>query len=225
MESYRDRLNSVVEKFSSGDVEEAVGLDIDRSSYEGRIPGGVFDLWEKVGAGPFFGGYFQLCAPQSYRGIISQVLYGDAQMIPEQTHAIGFSAFGEIVAWNEQYRDVRIDLVNGQISCRSMFNPKPQFDPSVTILSRLLLADEPSFDVLDRGGKGLFKSAKLKLGKLRAGQIYGFRPILALGGNRTADSIKIYEALPHMAILAQAHRMQLMDNSVFPPKAVRRIGR
>ncbi|MDR9803133.1 GAD-like domain-containing protein [Rhizobium hidalgonense] len=224
MEQYSDRLNSVVDKFSGGKVEETVALKIDHASYEGRIPQGVFDLWEKVGAGPFFDGYFQLCAPQAYRGIINQVFDGDSQIAPAQTHAVGFSAFGEIIAWNEQFRDVRINLVSGQIACRSMFNPKPHIDPSVTILSRLLLADDPSFDVLGTDGKGLFKSAKLKLGKLQAGHIYGFTPILALGGNRAAESIKIYEALPHMAILAQAHHMHLVDNSVFPPKLVRIIG-
>lgn len=224
MGQYKDRLKSVIDKFVGDGVREFVTLDIDRAAYDGRIPPSVFELWAEIGAGPFLDGYFQLCDPRSYGGIIRQVFDGDEHIEPTRTHAIGFSAFGEIIAWNEEYRDVRISLVNGQVSCRWMFKPKPGVDPNMTILSRLLLADDVSFDVLDASGKGLFKSAKSKLGELQAGQIYGFKPILALGGNRSLNSLEVYDALPHMSILAQAHSMQLMDNSVFPPKPVRTIG-
>ncbi|TZG33544.1 DUF1851 domain-containing protein [Agrobacterium sp. B1(2019)] len=62
------------------------------------------------------------------------------------------------------------------------------------------------------------------MGKLAVGQIYGCKPIVALGGNRALESLTIYDALPHMVILGQAHDMQLMENAAFPPRPVRGIG-
>ncbi|MGZ2426687.1 T6SS immunity protein Tdi1 domain-containing protein [Rhizobium laguerreae] len=87
-----------------------------------------------------------------------------------------------------------------------------------------MLLDSPTFDEYDAEAEKLFKPARSKLGKLGVDQIYGFRPILALGGKRALASLTIYEALPHMAILAQAHELQLMDNAPFPPQPVRVIG-
>jgi hypothetical protein len=224
MVEYVDRLNSVIDKFSAGRAGEFVPCDIDRAAYEGKIPPAMFDLWDAVGAGPVFDGYFQLCNPNEYQGIIALVLEGDPEIDPGRTFAVGMSAFGEIVAWNEKYRDVRIDLVNSQVTCRQLFNPRPNVDPNVSILSRLLLADDASFDVPDGNGKGLFKSARVKRGKLATGQIYGFRPILAFGGSRSVDNIEVYPASPHMAILAQATSFHLLDVSAYPPKMTRVIG-
>lgn len=97
-------------------------------------------------------------------------------------------------------------------------NRKPNVDPNVSILSRLLLADDASFDVVDTSGKGLFKSARVKRRKPATGQIYGFKPMLAFGGNRSVDSIDIQPAVPHMALLAQASSFHLVDVFPYPPK-------
>jgi hypothetical protein len=151
------------------------------------------------------------------------VFDGDSQIDAERTHVLGFGAFGTIIAWNEVHQNVTIDLVNGQVSCQALVNGKT-YDPNIAVTSKLMLLDRPTFDEYDADAKKLFKPARSKFGKLGVGQIYGFRPILALGGNRALSSLAIYEALPHMAILAQAHEMQLMDNAPFPPQPVRVIG-
>lgn len=221
----QERLEAVIAKFTVGGIEtsDAAG-PWDAHKYEGRIPEAIFPLWERFGLGVFLDGHFQLCDPDFYRPIVSQVLGDDGDLDPDRTHPIGFSAFGEIVAWNEDHRDVRIDLVDGHVSCRWLTAPKHGIDPNMTLLTRLLLVDDASFDPLDAKGKPLFKSVRSRLGPLKSGEIYGFKPILAFGGNRAAADMARFEASAHMSILAQAQEFKLVDMSPYPPRPVRMIG-
>jgi hypothetical protein len=224
MQQYQDRLEAVINKFTSGGVVASQGRPADSGKLEGRIPEVIFQLWDRLGLGVFLDGYFQLCDPDKYRPILAQALDGDDDLDPVRTHPIGFSAFGEIIAWNEDYRDVRIDLVDGQVTSRWLVAPKEGIDPNMTILTRLLLADDVSFDPLDIDGKPLFKSVRTRLGKLEPDEIYSFKPILAFGGARASESVEKYQATPHMSILAQAQPLKLMDMAPYPPRIVRMIG-
>jgi hypothetical protein len=196
---------------------------VDRERYRDKVPDLMIEFWQQNGTGIILDGYFQFCEPDRYASILKLVFGGDPDIHAEQTHVLGFGAFGTIIAWNEVHQDVTIDLVKGQVSCPALVNGK-KYDPNLAVTSQLMLLDDPTLDEYDAHARKLFKRARLKVGKLGVGQIYGFKPILALGGNRALANLSIYEALPHMAILAQAHEMQLMDNAPFPPQPVRMIG-
>lgn len=220
MNNYQARLDSIVQDFGSPE-NGAAGLDL--GHYRGKVPEAMIDFWQQNGIGTVLDGYFQFCDPGRYSGILKLVFGGDPDIHAEQTHVLGFGAFGTIIAWNEVHQDVVVDLVKGQVACPALVNGKT-YDPNLAVTSQLMLLDDPTLDEYDAKTKKLFKPARSKLGKLGVGQIYGFKPILALGGNRALANLSIYEALPHMAILAQAHEMQLMDNAAFPPQPVRAIG-
>ncbi|SCB58940.1 protein of unknown function [Rhizobium aethiopicum] len=83
------------------------------------------------------------------------------------------------------------------MSCQALVNGKT-YDPNLAVTSELMLLDSPTFDEYDADAQKLFKPARSKLGKLGVGQIYGFKPILALGGNRDLANLVICEALPHI---------------------------
>ncbi|MCZ7856391.1 GAD-like domain-containing protein [Agrobacterium salinitolerans] len=223
MVSYQTRLDAVLTKLAAGQQEKGHG-PVDSEKYIGRIPESIFKVWDELGLGVFWNGYFQLCDPDKYRPIVDQVLIGDPDLDPERTHAIGFSAFGEMLAWNETHRSVYVALPESQVSCRWLTSPKEGVDPNLTILTSLLMVDDDSYDMPDENGRPLFKVAQSKLGELGAGQIYGFKPILAFGGPRNVNSLTVYDAFPHMSILAQAHDFELVDMTPFPPRPLRKIG-
>ncbi len=224
MEQYRQRFEAVLANFAEGSESTVRRGPENAEKYKGHLPESIFHLWDKIGLGVFLDGYFQLCDPDKYRPVLSQAFGNDPDLDPDKSYPIGFSAFGEIVAWNEEHRDVRIALVDGLVSCRWLLAPKQGIDPNITLLTSLLLADGASMDPLDENGKPLFPLVRSRLGILEPGQIYGFKPILAFGGNRTADSLAVYDALPHMSILAQASELKLMDLTQYPPEVVRMIG-
>ncbi len=219
MKDYQVRLASIIEDFGTPQGGEAVDVE----HYRKRVPEALIEFWEQYRTGIIMEGYFQFCDPARYTSIMELIFHDDNDLRPEQTHMLGFGAFGTIVAWNEVHQNVGINLVNGQVTCQALFGGKAE-DPNIAVTSELMLLDDATFDEYDADVKKLFKRAKPKLGKLGPGQIYGFKPILALGGNRHLDSLAVYETLPHMAILAQTHELQLMDNAPFPPKPVRTIG-
>ncbi|MBY4611380.1 DUF1851 domain-containing protein [Rhizobium sp. 9T] len=220
MNNYQARLDSIVQDF--GFPENGTARP-DLGYYRGKVPEAMIDFWQQNGIGIVLDGYFQFCDPGHYDGILKLVFSGDPDIHAEQTHALGFGAFGTIIAWNEIHQDVIVDLVKGHVSCPALVSGK-KYDPNLAVTSQLMLLDDPTLDEYDANAKKLFKPARSKLGKLGVGQIYGFKPILALGGNRALANLSIYEALPHMAILAQAHDLQLMDNTAFPPTALRAVG-
>jgi hypothetical protein len=225
MTIYKARLNAVVEKFGRSKPLETRHFEkADAGRYSGKVPEGVLEFWGEIGLGLFWDGYFQLCDPATYQPLINAIFEKDEQIRGERTYALGFSAFGEIFAWNDDHRDLTIDLVNGQVSCPWLVEKEEDVDPNIAILTNLLLADGAAFDVVDAKGKGLFKSARSRLGDLKMGQIYGFKPILALGGNRSVDNLAIYDAFAHMSILSQATDLKLMNNAAFPPKPIRLLG-
>ena len=220
MKDYQVRLASIVEDF--GAPQGADGpIDVER--YRGKVPDAMIEFWQQNGTGIILNGYFQFCDPDKYASIMKFVFDGDPDIEAEKTHVLGFGAFGTIFAWNEVYQNVDIDLVGGKVSCQALIDGET-YNPNIAVTSSLMLLDGSTLDEYDSNAKKLFKPARSKLGKLGVGQIYGFRPIVALGGNRTLDSLTIYDALPHMAIMAQAHRLELMDNDPFPPQPVRVIG-
>ncbi len=94
----------------------------------------------------------------------------------------------------------------------------------MSLIASLLTSDGPASDVKDGKGKGMFSRALSRLGVLPFGSIYGFRPILALGGPRNPDRLSVYEALAHMTILSQSTEFKLMDSASITPKVVRVVG-
>ena len=218
MTIYQERLDDTSKKYlGAKNVNADVSISEIRDSFGTQLPDAIYDVWDRVGFGVFFDGYFQLCDPRKYNPISEIIFSADNDFRPQETYILGFSAFGKLLAWNTKYRIVDIDLVNGIINCRYYFKPKPNVDPNMNMIAGVLLADSASYDVSDNNGKGMFSRVKAKLGELSFGQIYGFRPILALGGFRKPEALKIYDALPHMAILAQAQPMELKEVTYAPP--------
>jgi hypothetical protein len=220
MKDYQARLDSIIDDFGK---PKGAGEAFDPEPYLGHVPEALIDFWTQNCIGLILDGYFQFCDPDRYKSIVKFVFEGDPDIDPETTHVIGFGPFGTMIAWNERYQTVSIDLVKCQVSCSALTSGK-EYNPNIALTSKLMLLDGAVFDEYDSDAKRLFKSAQSKLGSLRFGQIYGFKPILAFGGNRSLANLATYTALSHMAILAQAHQFQLMDNSPFPLKPMRVVG-
>lgn len=162
MNEYQARLASIVEDFG---VPNGGGpVDIER--HRGQVPDAVIEFWEHYGTGIVLDGYFQFCDPARFASIMKVVFDGDNEIRPEQTHALGFGAFGTIVAWNEVYQDVVINLVNSQASCPALVSGKT-FDPDMAVTSQLMMIDDPTLDEYDAKVKKLFQTGMCQAGKAR----------------------------------------------------------
>ena len=126
---------------------------------------------------------------------------------------VGFSAFGQLLLWNEQHKRVVVNLP--RLTARvDAFDVRKPGDPThfslATPLS--LVGNEGSFDVFeqDEVAEPLFARTLARLGPLDLGQCYGFVPMLALGGSAKLDRIERLDAETHFSLLADAGRCSVM---------------
>lgn len=193
-------------------------------AYKGRLPDTFLDFWRVCGLGKWLKGYFQFCNPENYKPILRSVFEGDRDFDPEITHALGFSAFGEILAWNEQYRVVKIDTLNNSVSCGALFKPKPDISLDISLGVGIGNVNATSYDLSDQSGKPMFKRLLKACGELEFGQIYAPKLHPSLGGPLTVENLRPVDALVAMSIAAQSQAFTLYNTTIPSVPAVRFIG-
>lgn len=220
--AFDDRFQYIIDNFGTPVGEPMSDSELD--AYKGRLPETLIEFWRQFGTGVILNGHFQFSKPSMYAPIAKLLLQGDAEIEPDKTHIVGFSAFGKIVAWNEKLQDMRIDLVNLRLSCANLTRKSQPVGDDVAIASNLMGADDEALGEYDSAGNPIFNRARKALGAVKQNQIYGFYPLLAFGGSRSVESLRISSAPEHMAIMAQAGALNLWDYSTLPGQLVRPIG-
>ncbi|WHO75287.1 hypothetical protein [Rhizobium sp. BT03] len=109
-----------------------------------------------------------------------------------------------MVAWNEDYKVVEINMLYGRVNCPELFSPEPDMDPKITLGIAIGSVNADSYDNPDEDGKPMFKRLMLAHGELEVGQIYASKLHPALGGPITIDNLRPAGALAAMTIAAQA---------------------
>lgn len=169
------------------------------------------DHWVKTlnGHGRFSyrSGLVHVCGPNDLKSILSLVFKADKNFSHTNCIGVSYSAFGEIFFWHKDLGDGTIDLINGIITVDALT------DPSCTEkIDRLILTSiDQIFENYDKDGKPLFSRARKKLGELKWGEVYGFTPAIALGGERILENLKVQPAIAHFAMLAQLQPFYLLD--------------
>ncbi|MBS0980307.1 hypothetical protein JK174_05830 [Acetobacter thailandicus] len=79
-------------------------------NYKDKLPDDLILFWREHGVGTWLSGKFQFCIPSDYSEIVDILFSGDPEIIPEKTHIIGYSAFGHLVIWNEDFQTCEINL-------------------------------------------------------------------------------------------------------------------
>lgn len=182
-------------------------------SYREHLPQSLIDFYALHGQGLVLNGFFQFCEPTRYAPI-AKAVFGDNTDLPgSRCHIIGFSAFGALSVWSEDHGTVSVHLVDGVSSCLSLFGRGAKLPPDQSVAVGLFQLDMEANDAFDADGKPMFKRALKALGPLAAGQVYGFVPLLSLGGPRRVENLKIVPALEHMALLAGAAPVRMVDTS------------
>jgi hypothetical protein len=213
---------NALKRFGLPENPEIMG-EADIARYKNRIPETYLDFIRHAGLGIWKQGYFQFCNPEKYKSIVALALGGDKQLNPVRTHALGFSAFGKILAWNEDYKTTEINILLHRVTCRGLFKEIPAERSDINLGIAVEGIDAESFDAPDEKGKLMFNRLLKNLGKLQLGQIYSPKLHPSLGGQLTVENMRPVDALSAMTIAAQAGPFTLYDTTKPSTPAVRTI--
>jgi len=217
------KLAYLLRKF--GKLAKSRPFSAERASlYEGKLPDALIELWRAEGIGMWLKGKFQFCDPQEYTSITKMICSNDLEFSSAKSHIFGFTAFGELLLWNEQHGNFRVNLPNQTAQADKLTSN--EVSPDIDIKAALMFLDDDSTDVFEDtpDAKPMFQKTLVKLGELDLGECYGFFPALALGGEAKLPNVRRVRALEHFAFLAQLGSIKLYDYGGGTARFVREIG-
>lgn len=186
----------------------------------GALPEPYLTFLKAIGVGVWMDGFFQLVEPEKYQPIVEMIFGRDQEFKSSDIRIIGFSAFGNVLAWSPRLWRINIDMLFHTVQCLYLFEERPKIDAAMAFRTGLYRVDAGANDTPDGDGKPLFKRALKAYGALPLGQIYAPKLHPVLGGPRTLDNFRPASALEALALAAQAAPFMLEDT----PRIVREIG-
>ena len=104
-----DMFDELVRRFGAPDAAQRA-TDEELAELQGHLPPELLAFWHRHGIGKWLLGKFQFCLPQRMAPVSRRIFADDPELDPRETHIVGFSALGELLAWNERHQRVLIDL-------------------------------------------------------------------------------------------------------------------
>jgi hypothetical protein len=218
-----DTFDYAISKFGAPSQGEVLPPEF-FEKYTTLLPNRLINFLKSSGTGLWIEGYFQFCHPERYKPILELILAGDSDLAPNESHLIGFSAFGKMLVWNQTHKILEIDSIYHHVLCSELFKPEPDTSDDIFIRVAISGVDSESYDTPDENGKDMFQRVRKAHGPLKYGQIYAPKLHPALGGPVTVDNFRPASALEALALSAQAGPFTLRDATKFPVRDVRQIG-
>ncbi|MCK9541316.1 MAG: DUF1851 domain-containing protein [Novosphingobium sp.] len=179
----------------------------------------------ECGIGIWLDGRFQFCDPLRFQPIVDMLLQADRDFRPERTALFGYSAFGEIMAWNHDHGLLQVNLPRMWASISAVVAGGT---PDQTVIATLAGIGDLNYGDWNEDDTAnaplLFKRVRKAHGPLEPGEVYGFVPALEAGGRAHVETARRLKALEHFAILAQFGPATLFDYAGGEQVRVRELG-
>lgn len=188
--------------------------------YRGKLPDQMLQYWKEWGFCSFGKGIFWTVNPSDYVSLVELWLEGTSFLRTDSHYVVGRSAFGKLYLWGTASgENLTIDSPWGMIFPRDQTSKIA--DGKGDFLARRFFGGKKkrSLDQEDSQQKLLFDRALATLGQLRADEMYGFEPALALGGPAKLENLRKVKTIPHFAILAQLGERKVMRDIVQDARA------
>lgn len=183
--------------------------------YRGKLPDQLLEYWREYGFCSFGAGLLWTVDPAPYAPLVDLWLQDTGLLSKDQYFVIGRSAFGKLFLWGTASgQSLKIDSAWGMMFPRDQ-RAKVAAGKADFLAQRFFGGFERAdLDQEDDRGTPLFQRALSTLGQLRAGEMYGFEPALALGGRPDSKNLRKVQAIPHLTILAGLGERKLMRDIV-----------
>jgi len=172
-------------------------------NYKNKLPATLLRFWEKYGFCSFLDGIFSIVDPEEYRGILEE-WFSKTSIAQDSNnyHVIARSGYGDLFIWNEiAGRSYEINSMNGWIIENDSDN-KMDMEKQ---LGLFFASKSPcSLDIEDvETDEEIFEAAVEKLGPLTEDEIFGFVPLLVVGGDMVLDNLQKVNIHIHLDLILQ----------------------
>ncbi|MFW3166751.1 GAD-like domain-containing protein [Pseudomonas syringae pv. syringae] len=172
------------------------------AKYKHRLPDQLLDYWADHGWSGYAEGLFWTVNPQDYEEILDQWLSDTKFCSQDNYHVIARSAFGKLYVWGEK-NGVSLTITS---SMARYVERESKFKGDALDLG--IRAFFSTKSPKTNGFEELFLPALETLGLLKADEMYGFVPALALGGPMELKNLKKVKTIEHLTFLSQLSPLQ-----------------
>lgn len=170
--------------------------------YTNKLPEQLLNYWEDFGWCGYAEGLFWTVNPQDYESLLNTWLAGTEAFKSDNYHVIARSAFGELYLWGEKSADsLSITSYMSRYSTKSSIFAGANLDFGIKVFLSSMQLEHNDLN-------SLFKPALKSLGPLKADEMYGFVPALALGGPVELKNLQRVKTIEHLAFLSQISPLQ-----------------
>ena len=175
-------------------------------AYEGTLPDCLLSYWREFGWCSFCNGLVWIVDPGLFRGLIKSWLSDMPEFDGADYYVFARSAFGSMYAYRPETGDViRIRTTHSSIVAKRTLG-KPTNNKERALQSFFATAQQADFDVVGEDDAPLFARVLDGLGPLTEDEVYGFEPLLALGGSASVSNLKRLRLNVHLEIMRQFSR-------------------
>lgn len=173
------------------------------AKYGGILPECLLSFWRSCGFACFGGGLFWMVDPEDHVGRAQDWTRGIPDWDGKALHVFARTAFGDLYAFEpESGRVLSVYCISGLLMTERR-SPASRADGEKSVRSFFAISNPEDFDFTDEDDVPLFSRALETLGALNADEVYGFEPLLALGGRASLDHLRKLRMDVHLDILRQ----------------------
>jgi hypothetical protein len=173
--------------------------------WSGKLPNQLLTYWRQEGWCSYGQGLFWTVNPDNYEYLVDQWLADTPLEQIDSFHVFGRSAFGDLYLCGERSGS------NATICCSinaitvvpKELKSKDEEPKDSSIRAFFAASFVSDFDRTDLFKKPLFSRALSKLGTVAVDEIYGFEPVLVLGGKPVLDNLRRVKLDQHLTMLRQ----------------------
>jgi hypothetical protein len=165
----------------------------------GKVPSNLIDYWRELGFSVFKDGLLCLCNPLEWKPVVDEWIEGTELETLDAYIPLMKGPFGDIGLFGLRYgSSAKLFPLSGALmGDRDL----PKCSKEISIGTKFSLSSPERFD--NHSYAVNFWNVFKKLGPLQPNEIYGFIPMLPMGGTRDLDYVQKVDAFAHLSILRQ----------------------
>jgi hypothetical protein len=198
------------EEFGKGEQYSPVNESA-LEKYSGVLPKSLLEAWRDQGWCSYGDGLFWTVNPDEYAWLVEGWVRPLEGMPDDRYFIFARSAFGKFYCVRQHGAKVfTINCPFAAVMASHVALKSGDIDGALDLFFGGMMPED--FDQVDEGEKPMFEDALAALGPLKQDEVYGFVPMLAMGGDATVGNLQKLNLGVHIDIIQQFAGVRLITD-------------